>query len=569
MRRYLPCVAVLVLALAAPAFAAGGTAVADAAMKGDFATVQALIGRRADVNVPLADGSTALHWAAHWDDVAAADALIKAGANPRASTRLGATPMSVAAENGSAAMIARLLAAGVDANTPFLANDETALMLAARAGSVDGVRLLLDAGADLEARDSLRETTALSWAAEKKHVAVVALLLSRGADATAASKVVIPRGRTGGPGAAAPAAAAPPAAAPAAVAPPAAAPPAAAAPAVTAVVVDGEEAVSPRLPATANAKGGLTALMVATREGSLEIMKVLLDGGADINQQSGNGSTALLVAVQNGDGPAAKLLLERGADVNIANGKGWTPLYLAVKARTRERGTVPSPVIDPVAMMDVIKVIVDKGADVNARLKANTDTYGATTWLEEAGGTALLRASFCGDLEVMKLLMAHGADPLIATEDGTTTLMALAGVGYGDGFTNDFGPPEQSVEAMKLLIDAGVPVNAMTKEKITALHGAAHKNFVAGIQFLVDHGADLTMRSQRASNFEHKGTVGNTVLDWATGVQVNMQSASYKKEAVELVTKLMKERNIPVEGLSTTKGGRGSTVSTPTTVTVK
>jgi ankyrin repeat protein len=159
----------------------------------------------------------------------------------------------------------------------------------------------------------------------------------------------------------------------------------------------------------------------------------------------------------------------------------------------------------------------------------------------------------------MKLLMAHGADPLITTTDGITTLMALAGVGYGDGFTSDFGPPEQSVEAMKLLLDAGVPINAMTKEKITALHGAAHKNFVLGIQFLVDHGADLTMRSQRASNFEHKGTVGNTVLDWATGVQVNMQSASYKKEAVELVTRLMKERNIPVEGLSTTKGGRGTT----------
>jgi len=527
MYRYFPGFAVLVLALAAPAYSAsaygaGGGTVADAAMKGDFISVRALIAGRADVNAPLADGSTALHWAAHWDDVAAADALIKAGANPRASTRLGATPMSVAAENGSAAMIARLLAAGVDANTPFLADNETALMLAARAGSADGVKLLLDAGANIEARDSLKETTALSWAAEQKHPSVVALLLSRGADPKAASKVVIPKGR--------------------------------------AAAADADEVeTTSALPANANAKGGLTALMVATREGSLPIMKMLLDGGADINQQSGNGSTPLLVAVQNGDAAADRLLLEAGANVNITNGKGWTPLYLAVKARTRERGTVPSPVIDPIAMMDVIKLIVDKGADVNARLKANTDSYGATTWLVEGGATALLRASFCGDLEVMKLLMAHGADPLITTNDGTTTLMALAGVGYGDGFTSDFGPPEQSVEAMKLLLDAGVPINAVTKEKITALHGAAHKNFIAGIQFLVDHGADLTMRSQRASNFEHKGTVGNTVLDWATGVQVNMQSASYKKEAVELVTKLMKERNIPVEGLSTTKGGKGTT----------
>jgi ankyrin repeat protein len=521
MNRYFPGFAVLIVALAAPVFAAGGGTVADAAMKGDFTSVRALLGRKADVNAPLADGSTALHWAAHWDDVAAADVLIKAGANPAASSRLGATPMSVAAENGSAAMIARLLAAGVDANATFLADSETALMLAARAGSADGVTLLLDAGANIEARDSLRETTALSWAAENRHPAVVALLLSRGADPKAASKVVIPKGRNAN--------------------------------------ADADEIDLSPLPANANAKGGLNALMVATREGSLDIMKMLLDGGADINQQAGNGSTALLVAVQNGNAATAKLLLERGADVNIANGKGWTPLFLAVKARTRERGTVPSPVIDPIAMMDVIKVIVDKGANVNAQLKGNTDSYGATTWLVEAGATALLRASFCGDLEVMKLLMAHGADPLITTNDGTTTLMALAGVGYGDGFTSDFGPPEQSVEAMKLLLDAGVPVNAMTKEKITALHGAAHKNFVLGIQYLVDHGADLTMRSQRASNFEHKGTVGNTVLDWATGVQVNMQSASYKKEAVELVTRLMQERNIPVEGLSTTKGGRGTT----------
>jgi ankyrin repeat protein len=521
MHRHFPGFAVLLLALAAPVFAAGAGTVADAAMQGDFTSVRALIGRKADVNAPLADGSTALHWAAHWDDVAVADALLKAGANPAASSRLGATPMSIAAENGSAAMIARLLAAGVDANATFLADNETALMLAARAGSVDGVKLLLDAGANIEAKDSLRQTTALSWAAENRHSAVVALLLARGADTKAASLVVIPKGRN--------------------------------------AAADGDEIDLSPLPANANAKGGVTALMVATREGSLDIMKMLLDGGADINQQSGNGSTALLVAVQNGNADTARLLLERGADVNIATAKGWTPLFMAVKARTRERGTVPSPVIDPVAMMDVIKLIVDKGANVNAQLKANTETYGATTWLTEAGATALLRASFCGDLEVMKLLMAHGADPLITTTDGITTLMALAGVGYGDGFTSDFGPPEQSVEAMKLLLDAGVPINAMTKEKITALHGAAHKNFILGIQFLVDHGADLTMRSQRASNFEHKGTVGNTVLDWATGVQVNMQSASYKKEAVELVTKLMQERNIPVEGLSTTKGGRGTT----------
>jgi ankyrin repeat protein len=508
---------------------------ADAVMNKDFPAMRALIKRGADVKTPQADGSTALHWAAYWDDAEAADLLLKAGADPKAATRLGATPMSIATEDGDTAMIRRLLAAGVDANAPFLSNGETPLMLAARSGSVESVQLLLEAGANVEAKDTLRQTTALIWAAEQGHAKVVALLLAHHADPAASSKVTVPPARRPAPAAAAAAGAGGAGAA--------------------AAAADDEPADPAVLAPTANAKGGITALMVATREKATDTMTVLLDAGAPINQQTGNGSTALLVALENGDAARAKLLIDRGADVSLANGKGWTPLYLAVKARTREKGTVPNPVIDTAAMLDVVKLLVEKGADVNARLKANTDLYGATSWLKEAGATAFLRAAYCGDLEVLQYLLAHGADPKIATNDGTTALMALAGVGYGDGFTTDFGTPEQSLEAMKLLIDSGIPVNAVNSEKIAALHGAAHKNFVLGIQYLVDHGADLTMKSQHASSYERMGSPGNTVLDWATGIQVNLQSSTYKKEAVELVTKLMKERNIPLEGLTTTKGG--------------
>jgi hypothetical protein len=95
----------------------------------------------------------------------------------------------------------------------------------------------------------------------------------------------------------------------------------------------------------------------------------------------------------------------------------------------------------------------------------------------------------------------------------------------------------------------------VNSEKISALQGAAHKNFVLGIQYLADHGADFTNRSHHVSTFEKTGNNGNTVLDWATGVPVNGQSSTYKAEAVELVTKLMRERNIPIEALTTTKGG--------------
>jgi uncharacterized protein len=508
-------VALLPLAMMA---AGDGTAAADAVMNRDVAGLRVLIARHADVKTPQADGTTALHWAAHWDDVEAADLLIKAGADPKAANRFGATPLFLAAESGSPAMVAKLLAAGADPNPPFLSNGETALMVASRSGNVGSVRLLLDAKAGIETRETLRGTTALIWAAEQNHADVVSLLLSRGANPQAASRVTA-GGRGGGDD-------------------------------------DAPDDPGAATISNANARGGVTALMVATREKGTETIKTLLDAGAPINQQAGNGTTALIVALQNGDAATAKLLIERGADVNLANAKGWTPLFLAEKARTREIGTVPNPVIDTAAMLNVIKLLVEKGADVNARTRAASELYGATSWLKDAGATAFLRAAYCADLEVIKYLLAHGADPTIPTRDGTTALMALTGVGYGDGFTRDFGTPEETFEALKLLVEVGIPINAANNDKVTALHGAAHKNFVKGIQYLVDHGADLTMVSQfKGGGLIRVGSRGQSVLDWATGVMVNGQSSSYKAEAVEVVTKLMNQQGIHLERLTTTRGG--------------
>jgi ankyrin repeat protein len=506
----------LLLALV-PAIVAGAgdeTAVADAVMHRDVTSLRALLARKADVNSPQPDGSTALHWAAYWNDVTAADLLLKAGAAPAPATRLGATPLFLAVQSGTPAMVSRLLEAGADVNAPFL----------------ETVKLLLDAKANVNAQETLRETTAVSWAAEENHAEVVALLLSRGADPAAASKVTVAAGRGGGGGGGA-------AAAPNPNAPP------------------------PIPGLNPNARGGVSPLMVATRERATATIKVLLDAGAPINQRAGDGTTALVVSLQNGDAATAKLLIERGADVNLPNARGWAPLFLAVKARTREMGTVPNPVIDAAGLMDVIKMMVERGADVNARTVANSEVYGATTWFEDAGATPIVRAAYCADLEVIKYLMAHGADPKIPMTDGTTSLMAITGVGYGDGFTKDFGTPDETFAALQILVEAGVPINAANSSKVTALHGAAHKNFVRGIQYLVDHGADMTMVSfyTAPDGFIRVGSKGQSVLDWATGVMVNGQSSSYKTEAVELVTKLMKERGMPVDNLTNTRGGLNAT----------
>lgn len=460
-----------------------------------------------DVNAAQGDGSTALHWAAYWDDAALVQTLLDKGADAEALTRLGATPLYLAAANGNAAVLQLLLAAGANPNDTVLQYEETPLMFAARSGSEEAVKVLLDAGADIEARDSYRGATPLLFAAEQDHADVVALLLERGANPNARTRTVVTESRRG-----------------------------------------------PSAPT-----GGLTALMLAARENGIETTRVLLKHHALVNQQSAEGHTALLAAIQNAHHEIAHLLLDAGADVDLMNDRGWNPLYMAVKMRSLEKGTMPNPYIDMDAMYGLIERLVKQGANVNARLQADTEVHNSirSTWLDEAGATPFLRASLCADLKVMKLLLAHGADPLIATTDGTTALMALAGVGYTKGFMKDVGTIEESMEAMKILIDAGIDLEAKNDDEVRALHGAAHKNFVQGIQMLVDAGADLTAHSNRKGQFQGEGTLeGNTVLDWADGFQTGMESAIYNAEAVELLEKLLSERGLPHERLAGTIGGR-------------
>jgi len=481
---------------------------AAAAEAKQFVIVEGLLQEASiDVNATQGDGSTALHWAVYWDNVDLARALLDKGADVEAATRLGATPLYLAAVNGNATMLRLLLEAGADAKATVLQNEETPLMFAARAGSVEAVQVLADAGADLDAEDAYRGATALLFAAEQNHAAVVGWLIDHGANPNARTNTVVTESRRG-----------------------------------------------PALPT-----GGLSGLMLAARENGIDTVKVLLAKQALVNQQSAEGHTALLAAIQNANLDIANLLLDAGADVNLMNDRGWNPLYMAVKMRSLEKGTMPNPYVDMDGMYAVIERLVANGANVNARLQADTEVHNSirSTWLDEAGATAFLRASLCGDLKVMKLLLAHGADPKIATSDGTTALMALAGVGYTKGFMKDVGTLDESLEAMRILIDAGIDLEASNDDQVRAIHGAAHKNFVQGIQMLVDAGTDLTAHSNRKGQFQGEGTLeGNTVLDWADGFQTGMESAIYNAEAVELLEKLLKERNLPLERLAGTICGR-------------
>jgi ankyrin repeat protein len=490
-------------------FAAGIAAaagdVADAVMKKDTAALGTLLQRKADVNEPQADGTTALHWAARWDDLNTAGLLIRSGANVGATNRSGATPMFLATLNGSASMIDTLLKAGVDPNTPVLSRGETPLMMASRTGKVDAVRLLLDRGARVDAAEDLRGTTALMWAAEQGHAAIVRLLLERGADRDKPSKVIRPI-RRNGLGFARPAA-------------------------------DGKP--------TGDPMGGLTPLLFAVRQGSLDAVQVLLGAGADVSKTAVDGSTPLLVAVQNGHYEIARFLMDRGANPNQTNVKGWTPLYLAVANRNALTTAVPAPSTDGV--LDFIKLLLDRGANPNHKIKVRTEVHQANTslWLKEDGATPLLRAALCGDLTVVRLLLAHGADPLIGASDNTTPLMAASGVGWAEGFTFERSPDE-TLELVKLLLDSGAKVNEANEDGITALHGAAYKGANKVVQLLVDRGADLAAKDKGEDYGFGVSSVRMTPLNWAEGVPIGMSSAIYHTDTVDLMTRLMQERGIPV-----------------------
>jgi uncharacterized protein len=573
------------LALCLSAFAASNSPLADAAMNGDRPAVQSLLQQKADVNAAQPDGATAIQWAVYRDDLEMADLLIAAGADIKLANREGATPLYLASLHGSAPMIEKLLKAGADPNT-LGPEGETPLMLAARTGNLEAMRVLLDRHADVNAKDKLRSTTALMWATEQGHAEAVKLLVAHGAAVGAQTEIDTRNARNnlantvkqrlhssfGVLGKRGPGNDGTPPRPEAADAAKTTAPKHEAA-----VSPNGERAVAAKTsPASeANAEddfvaffrrpakkdgGGLTALVYAAREDCIECVKTLVDAGADVNQRTFYGWTPLLVATQNRHYKLAAYLLEHGADPNTANKGGWTPLYLATDNRNIEGGDYPvrAPDMDH---LDFIKLLLAKGANVNARIcgaestpedckgdSTETRTNFTMQWLFEDGATPFLRAAQSGDVELMKLLLAHGADPKIFTAHDVTPLAVAAGIGWVEGVTFEWSPKE-NLEAVKMCLELGINPNAVDDEGRTALHGAAHKGRLDVIQLLVDHGADLNAHDGGSRDSVNGALLGKTwvPIDWARGlVRVGVQSAIAHPEAAALLAKLMTERNIPI-----------------------
>jgi ankyrin repeat protein len=448
---------------------------------GDRNAALTLLRRHVEVNAAEPDGTTALQWAVRHDDLDLVDRLLRGGADAGRANRYGVTPMYLACLNGSAPMIERLLKAGIDANAT-VDEGETALMTAARTGSVDGVRTLLAHGAAIDTREPWRGQTALMWATAERHPDVVRELVAKGADVNARS-----------------------------------------------AMQHWERQVTKEPREKWLPPGGLTPLLFASREGCLECARLLVDAGAGVNDADPDGITPMLSAIINGHYDAAMFLLDNGADPNLADVSGRTPLYAAVDFNTMPASNRPAPrvVANQASSLDLIAALLDRGANPNARLKKQQPyrtklDRGDDTMLG-GGTTPLIRAARAGDIDAMRLLLQHGADPGIATGSdtpndvssatrrlpgGVNPLMAAAGVGTKEEDTVGRKKTEaQTIAAIQLCLDAGVDINAADGRGQTALHGAATQGYDEVIRFLVEHGAKLDAKDGR----------GLTPLDAAEG----------------------------------------------------
>lgn len=553
--------ALLAAAVPPAAPAAAGSPVADAAMAGELGRAAALLRAGADVNAAQGDGMSALHWAAENGDAELAALLLRAGARVDAATRLGAyTPLHLAGRNGAAGAAEALLDAGADPEAQTLTGGARPLHFAAAAGEPALVAALLARGAEVDARESARGQTPLMFASAAGRLRAVEALLAAGADPAAAGHVtdLVARHREES-GSAAGAWRPSPAQVSAAMR---------AAGQGLADGADGEEAEEPRAlryTRLVGTQGGLTALLLAAREGHAAVAFALLDAGADIGQAGGDGAAPLLMALLNGHFDLALALLRRGADPNQASDAGAAPLYAALNTRWAPKARYPQQLawrLQEADYLEVMEALLDAGADPNARLERHL-WYMEYTFahldLDTRGATPFWRAAHALDVPAMKLLAARGADPGVPTirppveadegeeearscsslllvqlfcdlEDaldgpdldpsglpavpeggpGLYPIHAATGHGYGVGFAGNSHrhAPDAWLDAVRYLVEVhGADVNARDHDGSTPLHNAASRGDDELILYLAERGAD-----PRAVNRK-----GQTTADLANG----------------------------------------------------
>lgn len=448
------CVSLLTFCLR-PAAAATDLRLVDAVRRGQFDIAFSLVGKNVDINVALPDGTTALHWAVERDHSELVTALIAAGANVNAASVFGVAPLSLACRNGNPVIVAALIRARADPNAP-LRTGETPLMAAARTGVAEPIKLLLEAGADVNAKEPVAGQTAFMWAIAEGHAEAVRVLMAAGA------KVHEPSTR------------------------------------------------------------GFTPLLFAARNGDREITEMLLTAGVDINEAAKDGTTALVIATIRSHLDYAKFLLDRGADPAL--GPGFTPLHWVIgdwsselageKTAVRPEGTEWDRLlpVEGQARLDFIKLLLSRGADINALAKTAPRASVGMGGGGQGGGFAFGRggrlagatpffiAAQQAEVPLMKFLLELGADPLIRTARNVSPLMGAAGLDSGESIGYTGVKEEHALEAVTLCLELGDDVNTVSVDGENALHGVAYRGNAGGNKIaalLLEKGIEVDVKNKR------------------------------------------------------------------------
>jgi ankyrin repeat protein len=460
-----------VLPLVAADVQPSGSSLIGAVKTGQRAVALDLIVKKsADINAAEADGSTALLWAANLNDTDLAIRLLRAGAKANVQNRLGSTPLAEAAFNANTELVKALLDAGAGPNTAG-PDGQTPLMLIARTSSLEGAKLLLNKGANANAKEGQRGQTALMWAAAASQGSIVRELLAHGAevDARSATDLMTP-------------------------------------------LVSSEPRAQPRPP------GGMTAMLFSVREGCMDCVKALVEKGAQLDLADPEGVTPLISAIFNSHFDVARYLIDRGANVNRWDWWGRTPLYLAVDYNTLPHGGRPDqPSLDETLPIDIIRVLLEKGANPNPQLKLLPPyrATGADRGVDQMlsfGATPLLRAAKAQDAPAIKLLLEHGAIVDLPNNQGLTPTLVASGMGSNDadtrGYFNASDVQDRAIASLDLLLSHGGEINGRAGRLQQApLHGAAFWGWNKVVEHLLSKGADINLADNR----------GFTAVDYAMG----------------------------------------------------